>query len=530
MSASTALEVSEPSRGWSHRGDGGVIADFHIRVVRGLSSKIFLVFVLVGCALQYAWVAVSARLSIYDEPYHLAAIDAFSGRWLPFIDQSVADGPLGDAERYGSYLYHYIMSFPWRLARSAGVGFDDRVVLLRLITVGIVVLALFVYRQVFLEIGASRAIAHVTIGLVGSLPLLVFLAGSVNYDNLMFLMTALLFLFGVKVCRATEFSWTSWLLLLTVACLGAVTKYTFLALLPVAALVVLVSQWSNILTGLRPATRRFFRPGTRRALSVNLALLAIAVVAVSLFVERYVGNLIGYGSIMPSCLSVHELAICEMHAPWARNEILDPSYPDQPLTLSNALSFLTTHWLPLMFTYIGYIGVSTADATNVTSVGPAVTAWLWLLLVPAGAAVLGLSVGFFRRMRGTGLLLGASALYVAVLFVQNLSDYLRLGEPVGIAGRYALVVLPVLIGLAVIGACRILTVSSADRGRAVKLALLVVVLVLLTQGGGITSYLWSLDASWLRSDSNFVGRATLKASSVVQHVILSNDVVSDPRF
>ena len=529
MSVSPALETAEPSPRRSRRGAGGLEA-LHGWVVRGLSSRIFLAFVLVTCGVQYAWVAVSARLSIYDEPYHLAAVDAFSSRWLPFIDQSVGDGPLGDAERYGSYLYHYLMSFPWRLARAAAVDFDDRVVLLRLITVGIVVLALFVYRQVFLELGASRAVAHVAVCLVGNLPLLVFLAGSVNYDNLMFLMTALLFLFGIRVCRATEFTWTNWLLLLTVACLGAVTKYTFLALLPVAALAVLVSQWSNIITGIRPATRRFFRPGTTRGLSVNLAVLAIAVIAVSLFAERYVGNLIQYKSIMPSCLSVHELAICEMHAPWARNEVLDPAYPDQPLTLANALAFLTGHWLPLMFTYIGYIGVSAADGTNATSVGPAVTAWLWLLLVPAGAAALALSVGFFRRMKGVGLLLGASALYLVVLFLQNLSDYLTLGEPVGIAGRYALVVLPVLIGLTLIGACKILTVSSVDRGRAVKLALVVAVVVLLTQGGGVTSYLWSLDASWLRSDSNLIGRVTLKASEIVHHVVLSNAVVSDPRF
>ncbi|SDD81649.1 hypothetical protein SAMN05216410_0208 [Sanguibacter gelidistatuariae] len=506
------------------------MANVHSWVVRALSSKVFLALVLLGCGLQYAWVAVSARLSIYDEPYHVAAIDAFSHRWLPFIDQTVADGPLGDAERYGSYLYHYLLSFPWRAARGLGMAVDDRIVLLRLLTVGIVVLALLVYRQVFVEMGASRAVAHVTVGLVGSLPLLVFLAGTVNYDNLMFLATALLFLYGLRVYRATEFLWANWLVLLSVACLGAVTKYTFLVLLPVVVIAVLVRQWSNVVSGLRTGTVRFFRPGNLRALTANYALLLITVVAVSLFAERYVGNLLQYGSLMPSCLSVHELAVCEMHAPWARNAALDAAYPDQPMTLPNAVAYLSNEWLPLMFRYSGYMGVTTTEGTGVTTVGPAVGGWLWLLLAPAGLAVLVLSAGVLRRIRGVAMMLGASALYLAVLFVQNLSDYLTLGEPVGIAGRYALVVLPVLIGLTVIGACRVLTVTNADAGRGAKLALLVGAALVLTQGGGITSYLWSLDGSWLRSDDNLVARSTLRAGDLVQHIILSDEIVSDPRL
>lgn len=69
---------------------------FSARILRALGSIQMTVVVVVVFALQASWVAVSARSDIYDEPYHLAAIKAFSTRWTPFIHQTAADGPLGD--------------------------------------------------------------------------------------------------------------------------------------------------------------------------------------------------------------------------------------------------------------------------------------------------------------------------------------------------------------------------------------------------------------------------------------------------
>jgi hypothetical protein len=155
------------------------------RIMRILGSVPMTIAVVVVFALQATWVAVSARFVMYDEQYHLAAIKVFSTRWTPFIHQSAADGPVGDIERYGSYLYHYLLSFPYRAARALELSDGTTLVALRLVSVLAVAGALVYAWRLFRELGAGPVTANIALTVVAMMPLTVFLAGALNYDNLL---------------------------------------------------------------------------------------------------------------------------------------------------------------------------------------------------------------------------------------------------------------------------------------------------------------------------------------------------------
>ena len=140
-----------------------------------------------------------------------------------------------------------------------------------------------------------------------------------------------------------------------------------------------------------------------------------------------------------------------------------------------------------------------------------------------------LSIGALRRHRGSLLILATSFAYLGALFAQNYSDYTTLGVAIGIAGRYALVVLPVFVILAGIGAVKIFTATWDDRGTAMKVAVVALIVVLGTQGGGITGYLWNLDESWLQYPDGRLSGVALELNSVVHTFIVPDDWVMDPR-
>lgn len=499
-------------------------------VVTALGSWWFAAAVLVGFAAQAAWIALSARLVIYDEKYHLLAIEAFSHRRTPILDQEITDGAIGDAERYGSWVYHYLMSIPWRAMRGAGVEADTRIVVLRLVTVLMVTAALLVFRKVFRDLGASRAVANVTLLVLAGSPLLVFLSGAVSYDNMLFLVAAGFYLAVLRVWKAEGFDLTGWLAVIALAGFGSVTKYTFLPVVAILGVALLVRQAGAIRRDAVPAARGYLRGLGRSALARRIALILAALLGIVVVVERYVVNLVVYRALTPACEAVHETDICAMFGPWARNVELRESFDALSPSLHTFLDYLGTQWVPLMFRYSTLIGVVDADDVSRSTTGPAVTGALTALFVVALGVVLVIGWGAVKQIAGARLLLAASAFYLLALFVQNYTDYLSMGVAVGVASRYALLVYPLVLGVACLVVSRIVSLTSVSGGRGLKVLLVAGLLLCLLQGGGFLSYLVSVELEWLQDPDGVVGRATLRLADVARWLVLDDSLVEDPRF
>src|SRR4051812_30373118 len=87
------------------------------RIIRLLNSSLFFKIVVALLVLQAAWIAFTGLYPMaFDEDYHLGVIRLYAHHLSPFWD-----GQPDGADRFGavardpSFLYQYLMSFPYRL-------------------------------------------------------------------------------------------------------------------------------------------------------------------------------------------------------------------------------------------------------------------------------------------------------------------------------------------------------------------------------------------------------------------------------
>src|SRR4051812_29328265 len=82
-----------------------------------LSRKSFFWAILALFVLQSAWIALSGRYPMaFDEDFHLGIIRLFAHHASPFWStQPAGADAFGAVARDPSYLYQWLMSFPYRL-------------------------------------------------------------------------------------------------------------------------------------------------------------------------------------------------------------------------------------------------------------------------------------------------------------------------------------------------------------------------------------------------------------------------------
>ena len=102
-----------------------------------------------------------------DGNRHIGAIYYFAKRPIlagPIVnDQQPADLWIGDLERFPSYLYYYLLSFPVRLSMSLGASDMVNVVLIRLIGLIFGVLGLIIFRRIVKELKVHETVTNMSI-------------------------------------------------------------------------------------------------------------------------------------------------------------------------------------------------------------------------------------------------------------------------------------------------------------------------------------------------------------------------------
>ncbi len=462
-------------------------------LARMFGSKPFLFVVLGFFALESLWVALSALYPMaFDEDFHFGIIKIYSQHWLPFLGgQPPNSAAFGAVVRDPSYLYHYLMSFPYRVVAEFTHSQMIQVIILRLINIGLCGLGLGLFWKLLRRVGVSAALANVALALFVLIPIVPLLAGQINYDNLMLPLVAWLCLVVAHVTeqlRAKRVNLKSITLLVVICCLGSIVKYPFLPLALIAVLFLTGVGWWSFRTSGKdfwPAVVHGFRLISTR---VRIGLIVAAVLGVGLFAQRYATNLFAYHTPIPHCETVLSVDECMDYGPWVRDYTLAQSntgaFNHSPIYY--AWQWLYGMWMRLFFMITG----PTNDYRNNVP-----------LPAPAGAAiVIGVLSFVVLALRGwrvlrknpvLGFLLLLSGVYIAVLFVDNYSAYLRTGQPVAINGRYLLpVLLPVV---AVVG---VATSSLLKRWPSTKPLLASLAIVLFLQGGGVFSFIVRSDPSW----------------------------------
>ncbi len=466
-------------------------------------------------AVQAMFVAVAGRFSMaFDEYYHLGAIQAYAKTWFPWqIQQPSGPAELGALTADPSYLYHYLMSFPYRFIRLFTDSQVSIVITLRLLDVAIVIIGLFAYRMLLLRLGTPRWVSHLILVFVMFLPVAPFLAGQLTYDTLLFTMTAVTLLAVVCLVDAVDrtHKLPLGLTLISVALLmlSSQVKYAFL---PIAAAAGVFLGWV-IIRQVRsgklslPKVWQEWRTAARTGMGVVAILLVL--VSGALFVARYGQNLVRYHHPVPACDVVLSNQECRAFNPYERDDNYRKLNSKALLTTQDKLTYPFLWFNQMMReTYFAVgsleIGYPTGAPLPISyAVGYSVAVVSLVLIVTQARRL-------WRRGPYEQLLMSVLLLYAAVLFATNLKAFLKTGYPVAIHGRYLLPLFPVIAYLAY-RAFQLLP-RWFHRHRYQILPIIAAGVLLLTAyGGGITPLIIRSSDNWFWSHAVPVSRALRSA-------------------
>jgi hypothetical protein len=204
------------------------------RLLRFMGSNIFF-YIIVGLFVAAStWIALASLYPMaFDEEFHYGLIQIYATSILPFGIEHTGDmAQYGSATADASYLFHYLMSFPYRVLAFFGIPDTVIIVILRLFNIAFVAAALVVFRRAFQAAGVSNRITNLSLLFVTLIPIFPFLAAHINYDNPLLLVIAWCLLLSVRltnqVKRGQVLQLTDLIQLAASVLIGMSIKYAFL--------------------------------------------------------------------------------------------------------------------------------------------------------------------------------------------------------------------------------------------------------------------------------------------------------------
>ncbi len=467
-----------------------------------LGSRTFFYVVIGFLVFETLWFVFSAVYPMaFDEDFHFGIIKIYAEHWSPFLS-----GQPDDADKFGavardpSYLYHYLMSFPYRAIALFTHSEVIQVIILRLINVAMFTIGLLLFAKVMLRARVSQALTNVSLAVFVLIPIVPQLAAHINYDNMLMLLLPMLCLVSFTLIEGFEkrkVNAQALLAFIAVSLGISVVKYAALPFVLAATAFLLATLWLRFrghYKELLPAARTSFRQIT---LPTLLAFIGLTTIGLTLFIQRYGVNVVSHQALVPSCSQVLSVQQCSQYGPWNRDNMYeqqrDPAFEPKRLTYMRA--WLEGMRFRLFFAingvksdYTNYRGlpVPVQTATILFVVGLIVTVFWWRHI--------------FRDNTPLAFLAALSGFYIVILWFEGFEAYVRTAEPVAINGRY---LLPVLLFIAaVIGRALSLTLRETPR---VKAMLATLVIVLFLHGGGVFTFILRSDESWYWSNRVVIG-------------------------
>ncbi len=488
-----------------------------------VSSKRFF-YVIIGLfILQAVWLALTVQYpQAFDESYHLGIIQVYSHQWLPFIPvQPDGASGFGDITRYDSYMYHYLMSFPYRLIAQITTTTEIHVIFLRLINIAMFAGGIIFFRRLFTRFKISNALLHVALLMFVLVPVVPTLAATINYDNMIFLLVPILAGLALTCASAIinhkSLPAASFILFLAVGFIGSLTQYAFVPVFVGAIIYLLILLFtshakSKILKSLIPSFKALKR-------TAQIGLIVALVISGGLFIERYGGNVVLYHSFSPDCNQVKPLSECLEYGPWARNYYLeqhvqatdahhDPPILQYPFAWVNAMVYRLYFTINYNFREYPPLPV------------PYVTAWI------IGMLGMLLSFVFLRSIvrldKRLLLLISMTVVYIGGLFYVNFTEFLQYRTLVAVNGRYLIVVLPIIFIVMALAYQQLFRRLLKKRYNSFISIFATVILLLAMQGGGATTYLLRSQPIWYWKYKPLITINTGLKNAIAPFIIGSN--------
>ena len=486
-----------------------------------LSSGWFFVVTLLIFLFQSLWIAFTAIYPLpFDEYFHLGIIKLYAQQWSPIITSQPPDAAfLGDVTRQPSYLYHYLMSFPYRIINYLFSSQTATVVSLRITNILMVCAALVLFRRLLTKWGLPKKLVHFVLVIFVLTPIVPFLAAHINYDNLVIILAAFLFILATRLINNSKSVVLNLVSLLVIGMVASLVKVYFLPIFAVTFIYILIvlskRHGSKILSVVNSSWKN-----TRKGVGVISLLLLFVVVSV-LFVERTGINLVRYKTIEPDCDQIQTEQTCSHYMPWQRNKSNQLNKPSDPV-YGNVVSY-GQHWVSKMTR--GYFAIFSHTPTKVVSsaepFGPIVLRPI--MPIPINLGIVIFVSGFalllveFKKIWASKYLrfsLVICSSYILILFVFNFMSYQSIGAAQAIQARYTY---PILI---LIFALLSMSSSYAIKSRQLKVAMAFIIIAIYLQGSGILGYLIRSDSNWYWQDNNVI-QINQSTQGILKRIIIN---------
>ncbi len=477
-----------------------------------LDSKTFFYLVLGIFVAQALWIALSGAYSMaYDEFFHLGIIQEYAKGLTPFIDQPAGPAELGSLARDPSFLYYYLMSFPYRIISSIWHTLMPQVIALRLINIALFVWGLVLYRKLLLRTGLSRRVVHIILFFFTLVPTVVMMAAQLTYDNLKFLMAGAALLIATNLVIALRerktVTLTHILLLITILMAGSIVKYAFLPLALAIGGYVFIwfiiaflrkqLNWRDMVTEFKA---NISRP---KSLAVLFAFLFVGL----LFAQRIGGNIIIYHTPVPDCGVVLSVEACKANAPYGRNEEYKQRNYPASVTHETKQKYPKYWYKKMLQEAFFVVGPRQFDYPIGEPLQTAYRAGKIILPILSLIILLG-AVWLWRSSPIWQLFAITAIFYTGVLFYRNYTDYVQLGVPAAIHARYIICIVPLIAAMAAAVVVRYVR----GWGRYIVYGVVTVLLGMIIMGGGWLPFV-------IRSADNWMWPHAMQTNNTVRSVL-----------
>jgi uncharacterized membrane protein YwzB len=479
----------------------------------------FYLFIVILFIFESLWIAFSALYpQAFDENFHFGLIKTYSHYWLPFLTKQPPNAnAYGAVARDPSYLYHYLMSFPYRFISLFIHGQTGQVISLRVIDIGLFLIGLHLFRKVLLRAGLSKSLANVSLLILILIPIVPQLAAQISYDDLLFALVAWICLQAFNITdeiKKHKLSSTNLIVLIITMLLTGITKY---ASLPISAAVVIYLIWllhRQYKPNYKKVWLDFKKDFSKHSLKIKVLLIAGLVISFGMFLERDGVNLVMYHKIEPNCAKVLSVKQCEPYSAWYATYARHEDLVAGKTKLTYNLFTYTTQWFHWMW-YRLFFAVN-GPKSNFANYSPLPVP----SIVAIGVAALGgLALVFWRKLVFRDnpyavLLLLVVLIYCFTLFVQGYATYNYTAVLENMNGRY---LIPILLPLA--GVLGLALSRGLHKWKYSKALITLVVILLFFEGGGLLTFILRSDNTWYW-DNHTVQKVNNEARKVVKHVVL----------
>ena len=475
---------------------------------------IFLIFIF-----EASWIALSAVYpQAFDEDFHFGLIKVYSHYWSPFLTKQPASAnSFGAVIHDPSFLYHYLMSFPYRFIALFVHGTPGQVIILRFIDIGFFAWSLVLFRKILKRVGLSNQLTNLILFLFILIPVVPQLAGQINYDDLLMPLVAISCLLTFKTidqikAKDPKIITLFWLL---IACLTAtLVKYEFGPIFLGIILYLGYLIYKNYKSQFKYLVKQLYSGWGKQSLIWKLIMIVAFVFLMAMFIERDGYNLYKYHALAPNCSQVLTTSDCSAYSVWSNNNQTHIATVNNQthVKFMNPISYLGS-WAYWMWYRLFFAVSGPNNFINYPPL-PLPAAGLLIIFVLAVYSILRYGRKIFHNNPYLAFIALVSFLYLVILITDGYSVYRYTGTLELMNGRY---LLPVIFFLAAIAG----TAFSVSLKNSVpkKLFFSALVLIMFLDGGGLITFITRSDDTWYWSNSTVV-KANHTAKKVASKLIL----------